>query len=58
VVGNFLIIDLIAATTNAFNGALLARQPDHYRRYTVIGILHHSRRHRDHRRNPPGCALE
>jgi uncharacterized membrane protein YeiH len=37
--GSFVIIDLIAATTNAFNGALLARQPSHYRNYTVVGIL-------------------
>ena len=37
--GNFTIIDLIAATTNAFNGALLARQPSHYRKYTVVGIV-------------------
>ena len=37
--GDFTVIDLIAATTNAFNGALLARQPSHYRKYTVIGIL-------------------
>ena len=37
--GDFTIIDLIAATTNAFNGALLARQPSHYRKYTVVGIL-------------------
>jgi uncharacterized membrane protein YeiH len=37
--GDFVIIDLIAATTNAFNGALLARQPSHYRAYTVVGIL-------------------
>jgi len=37
--GNFTIIDLIAATTNAFNGALLARQPSHYRKFTVVGIL-------------------
>ena len=37
--GSFTIIDLIAATTNAFNGALLARQPSHYRGYTVVGIL-------------------
>jgi uncharacterized membrane protein YeiH len=33
------IIDLIAATTNAFNGALLARRPDHYKNFTVIGII-------------------
>ena len=37
--GSFTIIDLIAATTNAFNGALLARQPSHYRKYTIVGIL-------------------
>jgi uncharacterized membrane protein YeiH len=35
----FTIIDLIAATTNAFVGALLARQPDHYRNFTRIGIV-------------------
>ena len=33
------IVDLIAASTNAFNGALLARKPDHYRNYTVVGII-------------------
>ena len=33
------IIDLIAATTNAFSGALLARRPDHYKHFTVVGIL-------------------
>ncbi len=32
-------ISLVAATTNAFNGALLARRPDHYRHFTVIGII-------------------
>ena len=32
--GSFTIIDLIAATTNAFNGAILARQPSHYRNFT------------------------
>lgn len=37
--GNFFVIDLIAATTNAFNGALLARRPTHYRGYTVMGVL-------------------
>ena len=37
--GDFTIIDLIAATTNAFNGAILARQPSHYRKYTVVGIV-------------------
>jgi len=29
--GDFTTIDLIAATTNALNGALLARRPDHFR---------------------------
>jgi len=33
------IVDLIAASTNAFNGALLARKPNHYRNYTVVGII-------------------
>ncbi len=37
--GDFTTIDLIAATTNAFNGALLARRPDHYRNFTIVGIL-------------------
>lgn len=37
--GNFFAIDLIAATTNAFSGALLARRPTHYRGYTVVGII-------------------
>lgn len=32
-------ISLIAATTNAFNGALLARRPDHYRHFTVMGVI-------------------
>ena len=32
-------ISLIAATTNAFNGALLARRPDHYKNFTVVGII-------------------
>jgi uncharacterized membrane protein YeiH len=32
-------ISLIAAATNAFNGALLARRPDHYRNFTVIGVV-------------------
>src|SRR6478609_1955805 len=37
--GNFTTIDLIAATTGALNGALLARRPSHYRSYTVVGVL-------------------
>ncbi|GAB3787578.1 trimeric intracellular cation channel family protein [Nocardioides ungokensis] len=36
--GDFTTIDLIAASTNALNGALLARRPDHYRNFTVVGI--------------------
>lgn len=35
----FTIIDLLAASTNAFNGALLCRNASHYRNYTVIGII-------------------
>jgi len=35
----FLVVDLIAATTNAFNAALLARRPSHNRNYTIVGIL-------------------
>ncbi|MBO0784520.1 MAG: TRIC cation channel family protein [Actinobacteria bacterium] len=37
--GNFTTLDLIAAATNALNGALLARRPDHYKNFTVVGIL-------------------
>jgi len=37
--GDFTLINLIAASTNALNGALLARRPDHYRNFTVVGIL-------------------
>ena len=39
--GHFLIIDLIAATTNALNSALLAQRPDYYkgRYWTTVGIL-------------------
>ena len=37
--GNFTAVDLVAATTNALNGALLARRPDHYKQFTVVGIL-------------------
>jgi len=32
-------ISLVAAGTNAFNGALLARRPDHYKHFTVAGII-------------------
>jgi uncharacterized membrane protein YeiH len=37
--GDYTTIDLIAASTNALNGALLARRPDHYKQFTVVGIL-------------------
>jgi uncharacterized membrane protein YeiH len=37
--GDFTMLDLIAATTNALNGALLARRPDHYKNFTIVGIL-------------------
>ncbi|MCU0258141.1 MAG: TRIC cation channel family protein [Solirubrobacteraceae bacterium] len=37
--GDFTTVDLIAAGTNALNGALLARRPDHYKNWTVVGIL-------------------
>lgn len=37
--GNFTTLDLIAASTNALNGALLARRPDHYKNFTVIGVI-------------------
>ena len=40
-VGSFVIIDLIAATTNALNGALLVQRPDYYKgkQWTVVGII-------------------
>jgi len=37
--GNFTAVDLVAASTNALNGALLARRPDHYKNFTITGIL-------------------
>jgi uncharacterized membrane protein YeiH len=37
--GNFTFVDLIAASTNALNGALLARRPDHYKQFTIVGII-------------------
>jgi len=37
--GSFTTIDLIAASTNALNGAILARRPDHYRNFTIVGVL-------------------
>jgi len=37
--GNFTSVDLVAASTNALNGALLARRPDHYKNFTRVGII-------------------
>jgi uncharacterized membrane protein YeiH len=37
--GDYTVIDLVAASTNALNGAILARRPDHFRNFTVVGIL-------------------
>jgi uncharacterized membrane protein YeiH len=37
--GDFTTVDLIAASTNALNGAILARRPDHYKNFTVVGII-------------------
>ena len=38
---SFTVVDLFAATVNAFNGGLLAQRPDHYKRkyFTAVGIL-------------------
>ncbi len=38
-VGDYTYVDLIAASTNALNGAILARRPDHYKNWTIVGIL-------------------
>jgi uncharacterized membrane protein YeiH len=37
--GGGTFINLVAATTNALNGAILARRPDHYKNFTIVGIL-------------------
>ena len=37
--GHFTTVDLIAAATNSLNGALLARRPDHYKNFTVVGVI-------------------
>ena len=37
--GHLTQIDLIAASTNALNGALLSRRPDHYKNFTIVGVL-------------------
>jgi hypothetical protein len=34
--GGDTLFNLIAATTNALNGAILARRPDHYRNFTAL----------------------
>jgi hypothetical protein len=38
-IGSLTAINLIAAMTNAFSGALLARRKDHFRYWTVVGII-------------------
>ena len=38
-IGSLVAIDLIAATTNAFNGAILASRRDHRRNWTTVGII-------------------
>jgi uncharacterized membrane protein YeiH len=38
-IGNLDAIDLLAATTNAFNGVILATRPDHHRKWTIVGII-------------------
>ena len=38
-VDSFTVIDLIAASSNAFMGALLALSPTHNRKYTIVGII-------------------
>jgi len=37
--GSFTTVDLVAASTNALNGALLARRPDHFKQFTIVGIM-------------------
>lgn len=37
--GSYTFVDLVAASTNALNGALLARRPDHFKNFTIVGIL-------------------
>ena len=37
--GDYTFLSLLAAATNALNGALLARRPDHYKNFTVVGII-------------------
>ena len=37
--GSFTSIDLLAAAVSAMNGALLCRRPDHFKRFSVVGVL-------------------
>jgi uncharacterized membrane protein YeiH len=37
--GDNTLINLVAAGTNALNGAILARRPDHFKNFTIVGIL-------------------
>src|SRR5215467_14989114 len=37
--GDFTFLSVLAAVTNALNGALLARRPDHYKNFTIVGII-------------------
>ena len=37
--GGDTMVNLVAAGTNALNGALLCRRPDHYRNWTVVAVL-------------------
>ena len=56
--GNYTFVDLVAASTNALNGALLARRPDHFKNFTIVGILGMALlggpRRRDHPGRPAG----
>lgn len=38
-IGSLTLIDLIAATTNAFNGTILADRRDHRRQWTIVGVI-------------------
>jgi uncharacterized membrane protein YeiH len=38
-IGSMTAVDLIAATTNAFNGTILASRKDHRRNWTTVGII-------------------
>ena len=37
--GSFTALDLLAAATGAFSGAVLVRHPGHFRGFTVLGVL-------------------